>query len=424
MWPSPAQAPKWRGSLVSTRWMSAIALTGSSRRKKAVARRCQASAHSAQRQHPVEELDGERKLLRLQRLLGAAHQQIGGVAAGARPAPLDQVRDAVRLALVLGSGKPREKLVEGGGLARLCGLGLGFRIGGLGLRERRSRRARRELRQAEKHGGACRYSMGPGRAVNSRFGRRVPDPPLGRAQRGGEPRSIDLSLVGDDLAVVRQAPGRDKIDLALELGDACSVAPTAPSGRRSAMRSRPAASSHRSRRRGSRSGAGAPSSGWRRAISATCSGRTNMPLTFVVWSARPIQPLMRRLVRPHGLGPGSTAERSPSARRISGCADRAGDDDLADLALGDRIARARPHDLDDQVLVDDHALARAGLIGDDAHIGGGVGLVGVDAARGDVLLQRFGKAAPEASAFLMQEASRPAFAAASSRILRKSGVPQ
>jgi hypothetical protein len=36
----------------------------------------------------------------------------------------------------------------------------------------------------------------------------------------------------------------------------------------------------------------------------------------------------------------------------------------------------------------------------------------------------FGKAAPETSAFLMQEASRPAFAAASRRILRKSGVPQ
>ena len=36
-----------------------------------------------------------------------------------------------------------------------------------------------------------------------------------------------------------------------------------------------------------------------------------MPLTLVVWSARPIQPLMRMLVRPQGETPGSTAERSP-----------------------------------------------------------------------------------------------------------------
>jgi uncharacterized protein YdhG (YjbR/CyaY superfamily) len=43
-------------------------------------------------------------------------------------------------------------------------------------------------------------------------------------------------------------------------------------------------------------------SGWRRETAAICSGRTNMPLIFVVWSARPIQPLMRMLVRPQGLG--------------------------------------------------------------------------------------------------------------------------
>ncbi len=43
-----------------------------------------------------------------------------------------------------------------------------------------------------------------------------------------------------------------------------------------------------------------------------------MPLTLVVWSARPIQPLMRMLVRPHGLVPGSTADRSPVPKRIIG----------------------------------------------------------------------------------------------------------
>ena len=57
-----------------------------------------------------------------------------------------------------------------------------------------------------------------------------------------------------------------------------------------------------------------------------------------------------------------------------------GDDDLADLALGHRIAGAGPDDLDDQVLVQHHALAGGGLIGDDADIGGGVELIGVDAA--------------------------------------------
>ena len=44
--------------------------------------------------------------------------------------------------------------------------------------------------------------------------------------------------------------------------------------------------------------------GWRAATSAICLGCTNMPLTLAVWSARPIQPLMRTLVRPHGETPG------------------------------------------------------------------------------------------------------------------------
>ena len=48
------------------------------------------------------------------------------------------------------------------------------------------------------------------------------------------------------------------------------------------------------------------------------SGRTNMPRTLVAWSARPSQPRMRMLVRPHGLSPGRTADRSPVAKRISG----------------------------------------------------------------------------------------------------------
>ena len=43
-----------------------------------------------------------------------------------------------------------------------------------------------------------------------------------------------------------------------------------------------------------------------------------MPLTFVVWSARPIHPLIRMFVRPHGETPGSSADRSPVPNRISG----------------------------------------------------------------------------------------------------------
>jgi hypothetical protein len=53
-------------------------------------------------------------------------------------------------------------------------------------------------------------------------------------------------------------------------------------------------------------------------MSAICRGVTNMARTLVLWSARPIQPLMRTLVRPHGLAPGSTADRSPVPNRISG----------------------------------------------------------------------------------------------------------
>src|SRR5690606_21070719 len=47
----------------------------------------------------------------------------------------------------------------------------------------------------------------------------------------------------------------------------------------------------------------------------------------------------------------------------------AGDDDLADLAVGDRLARAGPDDLEDEVLVEDHALERLALVGDEPDIG-------------------------------------------------------
>ena len=85
-----------------------------------------------------------------------------------------------------------------------------------------------------------------------------------------------------------------------------------------AGRPRRAASSGRCLRDCRRRAARARSPDGAATIAATCAGCTNMPLTFVVWSARPIQPLMRRLVRPHGDAPGSTADRSPVPKRISG----------------------------------------------------------------------------------------------------------
>ena len=59
-------------------------------------------------------------------------------------------------------------------------------------------------------------------------------------------------------------------------------------------------------------------SAWRASTRFTCSGRMNMPRTFAVWSARPIQPLMRVFVRPQELCPASTADMSPVAKRKSG----------------------------------------------------------------------------------------------------------
>ena len=97
------------------------------------------------------------------------------------------------------------------------------------------------------------------------------------------------------------AAGRDELHRALKLGDGLQRRGDGvgePGVRRA--RFRPCsviASCSPSRVTTSRT---RPSSGWRLAISATCSGCTNMPLTLVVWSARPIQPLMRMLVRPQG----------------------------------------------------------------------------------------------------------------------------
>ena len=76
---------------------------------------------------------------------------------------------------------------------------------------------------------------------------------------------------------------------------------------------------------------------------------------------------MRMLVRPQGLNPGSTA--------VEG-----GHDHFTDLAGSHRIAGPGPHDLHDGTLIHDHALERRTFIGDDAEVGGGICLIGVDTA--------------------------------------------
>ena len=113
-------------------------------------------------------------------------------------------------------------------------------------------------------------------------------------------------------------------------------------------------------RRPRRPAARARSRGWRRTISATCDGCTNMPRTLVDWSARPSQPRMRWLVRPVGQAPGEHRREvagGEADQRVVGIERR--HDELADLAVGDRVAGARAHDLDEHAFVDDQALARA-----------------------------------------------------------------
>ena len=101
---------------------------------------------------------------------------------------------------------------------------------------------------------------------------------------------------------------------------------------------------------------------------------------------------MRRFVRPHGLTPGMAsrqiAEREAEAR-IERVERR--DHDLADFAGRHGIAGAGPDDLDNKVFVDDQPVARRALVGDEAEIGRGIGLIRRNAAGGDVVLQRFRK---------------------------------
>src|SRR5262249_2770672 len=64
------------------------------------------------------------------------------------------------------------------------------------------------------------------------------------------------------------------------------------------------------------------------------------------------------------------------------------DHDFADLTDGYGIAGARPHDLNQQPLVDDHAVARLALVGDDAEVRGRVALAYGNSAASQLLAQR------------------------------------
>jgi hypothetical protein len=83
-----------------------------------------------------------------------------------------------------------------------------------------------------------------------------------------------------------------------------------------------------------------------------------MPLTLVVWSARPSQPLMRVLLRPQGEIAGQNRRQVAGAeadQRIVGV--EGGHHHFAHLAGRHRIAGAGAHDLQQHVLVQHHALA-------------------------------------------------------------------
>ena len=117
----------------------------------------------------------------------------------------------------------------------------------------------------------------------------------------------------------------------------------------------------------------------------------------LVGAAQPA--LDARVGAARGAGAGQHRRQVPGAeadQRVVGVQHR--DHHLADLAFGHRIAGAGAHDLDDHAFVDHQALARAGLIGNQADIGRGVALVDRHAAFGEPVAQagRKGLAADQA----------------------------
>jgi hypothetical protein len=181
------------------------------------------------------------------------------------------------------------------------------------------------------------------------------------------------ALIRDDPAIVWKQAWNDKIGDAAELRDGAQCGgyrlPQASSdpvvSAFNVMTSTSPARETTRRRR--------PSSGWRLPISAICSGRTNIPLIFLVGAAHPtLDAHVAAAARTRaGQYRREVAKReaNPGVLQI-----QRGDDDFADVAIGYRLAGSGFYDFKDQILVHDHAFSRRTLIHDEPEIGGGIGL--------------------------------------------------
>ena len=134
------------------------------------------------------------------------------------------------------------------------------------------------------------------------------------------------------------------------------------------------------------------SSGWRLATSATCSGRTNMPLDLrcLIGAAHP--PLDAGVGVAGGTvtgqGGSQVTHSKPDQRMVWF---KRGHDNLADLARTDRIAGAGPHDFENEILVHDQPVTSGCLVGNEADIGCGIGLESLNALRLDPCLKGWGE---------------------------------
>ena len=193
--------------------------------------------------------------------------------------------------------------------------GQGWRIWCAELRDRRRgllgrRCARLPQGFPGRRGGAAQ----PGNAAASTTCRSAP------GEKASSPvfrrSSITLPSFGS-------AAGARQLDLAAQLRHVADRADDAPRQRRRGVAHLDLAASCGRRLLARRPPAArAPTRGGGAAISATCSDGRTCRAPWCVWSARPSQPLMRMLVRPHGLGARQHRRQVAGAR--SGSADSRG----------------------------------------------------------------------------------------------------
>jgi hypothetical protein len=100
-----------------------------------------------------------------------------------------------------------------------------------------------------------------------------------------------------------------------------------------------------------------------------------------------------------------------------------GDDQLAHLALGHRVARAGAHDFDDHAFIQHQAFAGRGFIGNQAQVGRGIALVARNALLRKPVAQAGRKRLARDQALVTLGRGTPSSAAFSMMILRKLGVP-